>query len=177
MPKLQSLEAYGALSEPATLTFQRLLPGPVDRIWAYLTESDLRKKWLAAGIMQPKAGSSVELVWRNEELATQPSKRPAGHDEEHRLTCEILAYEPQRKLAISWGRSEGVTFDLEPVGDKVLLTVTHRRLPDRETLLKVGAGWHMHLDVLATHLAGETGEAFWPGWVRLRAEYDKRLPA
>jgi hypothetical protein len=30
----------------------------------------------------------------------------------------------------------------------VLLTVIHRRLPDRATFLKVGAEWHMHLDVL-----------------------------
>ena len=30
----------------------------------------------------------------------------------------------------------------------MLLTVIHRRLPDRSTMLKVSAGWHMHLDVL-----------------------------
>jgi uncharacterized protein YndB with AHSA1/START domain len=40
---------YGVLSEPATLTIQRLLPGPIERAWAYLTESDLRRQWLAAG--------------------------------------------------------------------------------------------------------------------------------
>ncbi len=31
----------------------------------------------------------------------------------------------------------------------MLLTLIHRRLPDRATLLKVGAGWHMHLDILS----------------------------
>ena len=34
------IDAYGALSEPATLTIQRMLPGPIERVWAYLTESD-----------------------------------------------------------------------------------------------------------------------------------------
>ena len=30
----------------------------------------------------------------------------------------------------------------------MLLTVIHRRLPDRSTLLNVSAGWHAHLDIL-----------------------------
>ena len=42
-------DAYGVLTEPATLKIQRLLPGPIERVWAYLTESDLRRQWLAAG--------------------------------------------------------------------------------------------------------------------------------
>ena len=29
---------YGLLTEPATLTITRLLPGPATRIWAYLTD-------------------------------------------------------------------------------------------------------------------------------------------
>ena len=45
-------DAYGVLTEPATLTIQRMLPGPIERVWAYLTESDLRRKWLAAGEME-----------------------------------------------------------------------------------------------------------------------------
>jgi hypothetical protein len=71
-------DAYGELIEPTTLRIQRLLPGPIERIWAYLTDSDLRSKWLAAGAMEMKVGAPVELVWRNEELNDPPSKRPAG---------------------------------------------------------------------------------------------------
>ena len=33
---------YGELIEPTTLRIQRLLPGPIERIWAYLTDSELR---------------------------------------------------------------------------------------------------------------------------------------
>jgi len=36
-----SPDGYGALTEPATLKIQRLLPGPIERVWAYLTESNL----------------------------------------------------------------------------------------------------------------------------------------
>jgi uncharacterized protein YndB with AHSA1/START domain len=35
--------AYGELIEPTTLKLQRRLPGPIERVWAYVTESDLRR--------------------------------------------------------------------------------------------------------------------------------------
>ena len=47
MNQLAFIDAYGVLTEPTTLTIQRLLPGPVERIWSYLTDSELRRKWLA----------------------------------------------------------------------------------------------------------------------------------
>src|SRR5262245_23524320 len=71
-------DAYGVLTEPTTLKIQRLLPGPIERVWAYLTESNLRRKWLAAGEMEMKAGAPFELVWRNDELTDPPGLRPDG---------------------------------------------------------------------------------------------------
>ena len=56
-----TLDAYGTLTEPTTLKIQRLLPGPIERVWAYLTESDLRRQWLAAGEMEMKVGATFEL--------------------------------------------------------------------------------------------------------------------
>jgi uncharacterized protein YndB with AHSA1/START domain len=44
MNDLAKLDPYGVLIEPATLKIQRLLPGPVERVWAYLTDSDLRRQ-------------------------------------------------------------------------------------------------------------------------------------
>src|SRR5262249_55047990 len=67
-----SRDAYGTLIEPTTLKIQRLLPGPIERVWAYVTDSELRRKWLAAGKMEMKTGSSFELVWRNDELTNPP---------------------------------------------------------------------------------------------------------
>lgn len=177
MTELATLDAYGVLTEPATLKIQRLLPGPVERVWAYLTESELRRQWLAAGEMEMKIGALFELVWRNDELTDPPGRRPVEHSEEHRMQSRILELDPPRKLAIEWGRSGGVTFELSPDGKDVLLTVIHRRLPDRDTLLMVGAGWHMHLDVLAARLSGTEPSPFWDGWSRLREEYDRRMPA
>ncbi len=177
MTDLAALDAHGVLTEPATLTIQRLLPGPVERIWAYLTQGDLRRQWLAAGEMEMTLGAPVELVWRNDELSDPPGQRPPGFPEEHRLQSRITELDPPRRLAITWGNTGGVSFELEPRGDRVLLTVVHRRLPDRSTLLNVSAGWHMHLDILAALAEGRAPEPFWEGWSRLKQDYDGRLPA
>jgi uncharacterized protein YndB with AHSA1/START domain len=171
------LDAYGTLTEPATLKIQRLLPGPIERIWAYLTDSELRRKWLAAGEMEMRVGAPVEFVWRNDELNDPPGRRPEGFSEEHRMQSRITEFDPPRKLSITWNGSGDVSFVLESRGDEVLLTVIHRRLPDRATLLKVSAGWHMHLDILVARATGKEPEQFWDGWSRLQKEYDRRLPA
>ena len=177
MNKRATLDAYGMLIEPATLKIQRLLPGPIERVWAYLTESDLRRQWLAAGQMEIKVGAPVELVWRNDQLTNSPGQRPPGFSDEHRMQSRITELDPSRKLAIAWDGSGDVSFELEPKGNEVLLTVIHRRLPSRATLLGVGAGWHMHLDVLVARATGKEPKPFWDGLSRLRKEYDRRLPA
>jgi uncharacterized protein YndB with AHSA1/START domain len=177
MTKPETPDAYGALIEPATLKIQRLLPGPIERVWAYLTDSELRRKWLAAGQMEMKVGAPFEFVWRNNELTNPPGQRPPGFGEEHRMQSRITEFDPPRRLAFTWQGSGDVSFELEPKGSKVLLTVIHRRLPDRATMLKVGAGWHMHLDVLVARATGEQPEPFWDGWSRLKNEYDRRIPA
>lgn len=169
--------AYGVLTDPATLKIQRLMPGPVERIWDYLTVSEQRRKWLAAGRMEMKAGTTVELVWRNDELTDPPGQRPAGFSDEHRMESRIIAIDPPRKLVITWGVSGEVNFELEPKGDKVLLTVTHHRFPDRKSLLNVSAGWHAHLDLLVALVTGAKAAPHWDTWSRLREEYEQRLPA
>ena len=175
--KITAPEAYGTLIEPTTLKIQRLLPGPIERIWAYLTESELRRQWLASDQMEMKVGAPFTFTWRNDELNNPPSKRPESFPEEHSLESLITELDPPRKLAITWGSSGGVSFELEPKGDDVLLTLIHRRLPDRPTLLMVSAGWHMHLDILAARTTGKEPAPFWDGWSRLQKEYDQRLPA
>jgi uncharacterized protein YndB with AHSA1/START domain len=177
MKERATLDAYGVLTEPATLKIQRLLPGPIERIWAYLTESDLRRQWLAAGQMEMKVGAPVELVWRNDQLTNPPGQRPPGFSGERRMQSRITELDPPRKLAIAWDGSGDVSFELEPKGNEVLLTLIHRRLPDRANLLGVGAGWHAHLDILVARVIGNEPEPFWDGLSRLRKEYDRRLPA
>jgi uncharacterized protein YndB with AHSA1/START domain len=127
--------------------------------------------------MEEGEGSSFELVWRNDELTDPPGERPAGFGDEHRMQSRIVEYDPPRKLTITWSGSGNVSFELAQRGDDVLLTVIHRRLPDRSSLLMHAAGWHIHLDILAARMTGEKPETFWDGWSRLMTDYDQRLPA
>jgi uncharacterized protein YndB with AHSA1/START domain len=172
-----SRDAYGTLIEPTTLKIQRLLPGPIERVWAYLTESDMRRKWLAAGKMEMKIGAPFEMVWRNDELTNPPGKRPDGFGEEHRMQGRITELDPPRKISFTWSETGDVSIELETRGSEVLLTLIHRRLPNRDYMLRVSAGWHMHLDVLVARANGREPDPFWDGWLRLTKEYDRRLPA
>jgi len=169
--------AYGVLTEPATLKIERLLPGPIERVWAWLTDSDLRRQWLAAGEMELELGAPFELVWRNNELTDPPGARPDGFGEEHRMQSRITELDPPRRLSFAWKGTGDVTFALEPRGDEVLLTLIHRRLPDRSMMLMVGAGWHAHLDVLVARARNQTPAPFWDSWIRLKQDYDRRLPS
>ena len=173
----QAHDAWGVLSEPATLTIRRVLPGPIERVWTYLTDSDLRRQWLAAGGMELAVGAPFELVWRNDELTDPPGERPAGFGAEHRMQSRITECEPPRRLSFSWQNSGEVTIALDDLVDgQVLLTLTHRRLPDGARL-NIAAGWHAHLDVLVASATGTKKVPFWDGWKRLRDVYERRLAA
>lgn len=168
---------YGTISEDATLTIRRSLPGPIERVWAYLTESQLRRQWLAAGEMSLRAGAPFQLTWRNDELTRPSGQRPAGFGEEHQMESQIIEVDPPHKLVFAWSNSGQVSIELEADGDQVLLTLIHRRLPNRNMTLMVGAGWHAHLDILVARVRGAEPPPFWDGWTQLRQEYERRVPA
>lgn len=175
--------AYGTIVSPDTVRIERLLPGPVERIWSYLTDSDKRRLWLASGDMQLSPGGAVELVFRNSELTENDIPAPPKYANEAgtaTLHGTVVACEPNKHLAYLWGENPDaseVTFDLAPQGDQVKLTVTHRRIPDREQMLSISSGWHTHLDILADRLAGREPAGFWATHTRLEAEYQRIVPA
>lgn len=177
MTDAATLSAHGELIEPMTVRLERVLPGPIERVWSYLTDSDLRAKWLATGDMTGGAGAQVELVWHNDDLTGRKEQRPEGVPAEHRMVCEVIRFEAPHLLVLGWGPGGSeVTFQLEPKAADVKLTITHRRLPDRGSLVGVSGGWHAHLDILIGLLRGGELPPFWANWTRLRAEYDARLP-
>lgn len=177
MSDLAPNDGYGVLTEPTTLTIQRFLPGPIERVWAFLTESDMRRQWLASGDMKMEVGAPFTLTWRNSELTDPPEARPPGQSEEHSMESRITELDPPNRITFTWFSSGSVTFDLAKRGERVLLTVTHRGVPSRDVLLKVAPGWHSHLDVLVLRVSGGKPTAFWAAYNRLQKEYEQRLPA
>lgn len=175
MSDIATRSAFGERIDDASVRLVRMLPGPIERVWAYLTESDLRGQWLATGEMDLRVGGKVDLTWRNDELTGHREERPPGIEALHRQESTVIRVEPPRLLSFGWAGGGDVTFELQPQGEEVKLTVTHRRARDRSQLLGVSAGWHAHLDVLAARLEGREPPFFWKSWTELRAAYDQRL--
>ncbi|MBO0131042.1 SRPBCC family protein [Agrobacterium burrii] len=168
-------DIYGRLVEPATLKIERLLPGPIERVWAFLTQSDLRRRWLASGEMKLAPDAPFELVWRNDELSDPPGRRPEGFSEEEKMASRIITVVPPHRLVFSWGEGGEVSIELQSLGRDVLLTLIHRRLSDRKSKLDVSSGWHAHLDILADCLQEKEPGPFWDAWLKLRKEYEQRI--
>ena len=175
MSTTEALDLYGTLAEDATLTIRRLLPGPIDRIWSYLTESELRQKWLAEGAMDLTADAPFTFTWRNSELTDPSGTPPEGFSPEHSMECRIVEVEPLRKLTFTWNGTGNVTIKLEPMGDEILLTLTHRRIADKSAQAAIGPGWHAHLDLLAARMSDRQPKPFWDSWKKLRTEYADRF--
>ena len=175
------MENYGKFTGPETIRFERLLPGPIERVWAYLTESEKRGQWLAAGTMELKIGGSVELHFNHNNLTPHEDPIPEKykqHEEGSTMQGQITQLDPPHLLSYTWGEDAGfdseVTFELIPKDDKVLLILTHRRLgDDREMLKGIGAGWHTHLGILIDKLHNRTPKPFWDEHTKMEDKYEQ----
>ena len=170
-------DVRGTLADGNTLRMQRRLPGPIERVWSYLTDSDLRRQWLASGTMTLRPGASFELLWRNDELSKSATERPEGFSAESRATCRFVEVEPPRRMRYLWPGVGEVSIELEAVDDEVMLTLTHRQLIGDRLILNVCAGWHAHLILLAAHLEGHQPPSLWSTWKRVRKDYEEQLCA
>lgn len=172
---------YGVVTGPGTLRMERVLPGPIERVWAYLTEPEKRERWFAAGDMEPREGGQFKPVFHNSNLSAHNEPTPERFQKYEGSSFEstILRYDPPRLLSYTWGgkADSEVSFELTPQGDDVLLVVTHSRLPNRKSMLSVSSGWHAHLAILNALLEGREPGPFWSEIERLETEYEQRIPA
>jgi len=168
------MKAAATVVEPGTVRFERLLPGPVERIWAYLTESDKRAKWFAAGEFDLRVGGRIELRFDHAELSGDKIP-PAKYKDmgKPKFAGRITRLEPMRVLAHTWnmGGDTEVTYELTPRGKDVLLTIVHRRLAPRDLVVGVMGGWDVHTGILADVLNGVEPRPFWTTHSKLEKQY------
>jgi uncharacterized protein YndB with AHSA1/START domain len=141
------MDEYGVATDKTTVHMQKLLPASVDVVWEYLTQSDKRATWLASGDMGLHIGGQADLCFNFKNTWNERE-----------------------------GRSSEVRFELKAQGDKTLLTLTHSRLPDRNEMVSVSSGWHIHLGILEDRLNQQQPRPFWATHARLEAEYKQRIP-
>lgn len=171
---------YGRIIAPAEVRFERLLPGPIETVWEFLTDSEKRGEWLASGPMDLKVGGKAKFTFRHSELSPHKAPPPAKYKDidaksptsEHTIT----AIDAPHLLTFTWPPNSEVTFELEEQGSQVLLTVTHRRLADRNEMVMVSGGWHTHLEILVERANGRTPRAFWSVFGDIEGEYEKLYP-
>jgi uncharacterized protein YndB with AHSA1/START domain len=156
---------------------QRVLPGPIERVWAFLTESEKRRTWFAGGEMELRAGGSAELFLFHANLGSVPEPTPEKFRavEQGLMTHgRIVAVEAPRRLTFLWGEGaeeSEVSFELAPEGENVRLTLTHRHLKDRAEMRDVSIGWHSHLRVLTDRLHDRDPGPFWSQHAQIEALY------
>lgn len=163
---------------PGEVRLVRTLPGPIERVWEYLTDPEKRARWLCGGVLEQKAGGKVEFAMVHKNLA--PDETPPAqyaHVQDPGVTFEgrVLRCEPPRLLAFTFGSDDSeVTFELTPQGKQVLLVLTHRtRGDERKDLCNYASGWHTHLMHLIALLEGAPRPPFWALHLKLKAQYEK----
>jgi uncharacterized protein YndB with AHSA1/START domain len=176
---MKANEQYGQFTGPAEVRLVRTLPGPIERVWDYLTDPEKRARWFAGGPMEPRLGGKVTLLFRHKDLApgeTPPEQFKKHHDPGHRMEGVITRFDPPHALAFTFG-SDGeseASFELTTQGKNVLLVLTHRAWgEDLPYMAEFGAGWHAHVAYLIARLEGVPPPAFWSLHTQLRIDYEK----
>ena len=176
------MSTHGELINENTVRFERLLTGPVERVWSYLVDAEKRAKWLCGGDTEKKVGGRVEMRFENAKLSgPNDIERPEKYKDMPECVSfagVVTRYEPTSVLAHSWdfdGEPSEVCYELFEEGDNVRLVLTHSRLGNIEEKLSVCGGWHAHLEILVDILGDALPEPFWKLHTQFEAEYAERL--
>jgi uncharacterized protein YndB with AHSA1/START domain len=121
-----------------------------EKLWKALIDPAMTTKyWQHVNVSDWKPGSRWE-------------HRGADKERELKLVGKVIESSPARRLVLTWAfpadeareeKHTRVTFEIEPIGDVVRLTVTHDRLePDSKMLDGITKGWPKVLSSLKTML-------------------------
>jgi len=149
----------------ATLTFERRLRHPVERVWAAITEPAHRDVWMGKTVIDGREGGSIETV------ASGPPVPP----DMKRMTGRILVWDPPHVFEHEWHQQivePGVVrYELAADGTGTLLRMTHRGLgvPNANGFRP---GTQAFLDRLQALLDGTP----LPGWLDRYAEIAGHSP-
>lgn len=176
------MTAYGERLDNSTVRFERLLPGPIERVWAYLVDGEKRARWLCGGAAETRVGGHIDLHFNNASLSgpddIDPPEKYGDVAGPVSFSGTVTRFEPHTVFAHTWDfddEASEVCYELEERGDKVRLVLTHRKLHSDETVLSVSGGWHNHLDILVAILENRQPAPFWKTHTELETEYQKRL--
>ena len=179
-PPAFGFDRHGKLYENGTIVFERLLPGPIERVWAYVVDGEKRAKWFTGGDMPKIAGTRFTMVFNHTNLSGEVApERFAVMREPMPFEVELLSIDPPHRLSFSWPENDyvgTVTIALKPFGDKVLLRLIHDNpIVRRKDIIGYLGGWHTHLLMLEDNASGRKPRPFWISFASVEAEYERRF--
>ncbi len=123
--------------------FERLYPHPIERVWRAVSEPGELAHWFPAAVtIAPASGGTVTF---------------SGDPNLTDSTGQVLAYDPPRHLAFTWGGDE-LHLTLEPAGAAGTRLVLINVLADLDAAARNAAGWAVCLAELDLVLAGRPGD-------------------
>jgi uncharacterized protein YndB with AHSA1/START domain len=149
---------------PDAIRLERLLDAPVETVWRYLTEAELREQWFMGGTDATGVGE-FDLVVDQDKLSTDAVPYPKENE------CykgsvwheKVIRFDPPRLLETTFqgGKNGVVTYELVPEGERTRLVLTHSGITTDTGFQGFGGGWNSHMTVLQEKLAGRSVRNFW----------------
>ena len=164
---------------PDAIRLERLLDAPVETVWRYLTEAELRRMWFMGGT-DATAGGEFDLLVDHDNLSVEKNVAyPEGYAQFKGTvwTEKVMRFEPPRLLETTFqgGKNGTVTYELFPDGGKTRLVLTHSGITSDTGFQNFGGGWNSHLTVLEERLAGRGIANFWALHAKSREAVAKAL--
>ena len=141
-------------SAQSTFVYVTYIRTSAEKLWSALTKPEFARQYWFGMHMESdwKPGATWKLIFTDGRIAD---------------TGEVLEVEPPRRLVVSWRnefrpelKAEGpatCTFELEPNGEVVKLTITHSSVTaNSKVIVAVSGGWPKILSNLKSFL--ETGK-------------------
>ena len=174
---------FGKAIAPDTFQLQRTLNAPIERVWSYFVDAEKRSRWFTGGDTLMANGQAFTIVFAHHRITSEkPPERWAQMESgEFPMAGRVLAFEPPRLLAISWGDGDDpvseVRFEFEAQGETTLLTLTHSRIASQASLRDFAGGWTAHIHTLAEILEGRAANRFWADVAAAHEVYEKTAGA
>jgi uncharacterized protein YndB with AHSA1/START domain len=149
---------------PDAIRLERVLDAPVETVWRYLTEANLREQWFMGGTDATGVGE-FDLVVDHDKLSSDDVPYPESHEcyKGAVWTEKVLRFDPPRLLETTFqgGKNGIVIYELAPEGERTRMILTHRGITSDAGFQGFGGGWNSHMTVLQERLAGRTVRDFW----------------
>ena len=105
---------------PDTIRLERVLDAPVETVWRYLTEAELRRQWFMGGT-DAQPDSEFDLVVDHDNLSTEKVAYPEGYEcfKGTIWTEKVLRFEPPTLLKTTFqGGKHGVVLTNGPIANQ-----------------------------------------------------------